>query len=93
MLASELEPLVNDSNTIKEEEYKPEAVYNKDFKPYARGVRKEEEKMEEQTVKHLMQNGDAAPPPPKSEWIRECVELRKKAGEYKVCQLGYYHSK
>lgn len=94
ILASELEPLVN-NKTIHEDDKKEDikTEYKKNFRPfsqydYAEGrfiTKKEITNEDVPDTNHNMIDGNLS----KESWYQEVVELRKKAGEYKVLPLLY----
>lgn len=92
--ASELEPLVN-NKTIHEDDKKEEikTEYKKNFRPfsqydYAEGKFTNKKDVGNEDVPDTNQNimdGNLN----KESWYKEVVELRKKAGEYKVSSLFF----
>lgn len=93
--ASELEPLVN-NKTIHEDDKKSEikTEYKKNFRPfsqydYAEGKFTSRKDVANEDVPDTNQNimdGNLN----KESWYQEVVELRKKAGEYKVSSLCFH---
>lgn len=92
VLASELEPLVN-NKTIHEDDKKEiiKTEYKKNFRPFSqydytegKYINKKEIGNEDvPDTNHMMDGGLN-----KESWYKEVVELRKKAGEYKVQYLS-----